>query len=98
MSSLNIRDGNTVELFHQARTGLILRSNVIGGEFNRKNTVRNLVTGLDATIVIPSAQLGETTFATVDATPGFEAGNNYRNKLAPQGIGAFWRPKFGASA
>jgi len=81
-----------------AGTGLILRSNVIGGEFNRKNTVRNLVTGLDATIVLPSAQLGETTFATVDATVGFEAGNNYRNKLAPEGIGAFWRPKFGASA
>lgn len=79
-------------------TGLILRSNVIGGEFNRKNTVRNLITGLDGTLVLPSAQLGETVFATADFTAGFEAGNNYRNRLAPEGIGAFWRPKFGAAA
>jgi len=98
----SIRTGVVYEYVRPFRrptgTGLVLRSNVIGGEFNRKNTVRNLVTGLDATIVLPSAQLGETTFATVDATLGFEAGNNYRNNLAPEGIGAFWRPKFGASA
>ena len=79
-------------------TGLILRSNVIGGEFNRKNTTRNLLTGLDGTLVLPSARLGETTFATADFTLGFEAGNNYRNRLAPKGTGAFWRPKFGAAA
>jgi hypothetical protein len=78
--------------------GLIFRSNVIGGEFNRKNTVRNLVTGLDTILVLPSTQLSESTFATVDATFGFEAGNNYRNKLAPDGLGAFWRPKFGVAA
>lgn len=98
----SIRAGATYEYVHPFRnpvgTGLVLRSTVVGGEFNRKNTVRNLITGLDGTLVLPSAQLGESIFATVDATFGFEAGNNYRNKLAPQGIGAFWRPKFGAAA
>lgn len=98
----SIRAAATYEYVHPFRsvpgTGLILRSNVVGGEFNRKNTVRNLVTGLDGTLVLPSAQLGESIFATVDMTLGFEAGNNYRNKLAPEGIGAFWRPKFGAAA
>jgi len=78
--------------------GLIFRSNVIGGEFDRKNTVRNLLTGLDMTLVLPSVQLSETTFAAVDFTIGFEAGNNYRNKLERNGLGAFWRPKFGANA
>lgn len=96
----SIRAAATYEYVKPFRsgTGLILRSNVIGGEFNRKDTVRNLITGLDAKLVLPSAPLGETTFITADFTFGFEAGNNYRNKLAPQGIGAFWRPKFGAAA
>lgn len=79
-------------------TGLILTSDFIGGEFDRKNKTRNLVTGVDGRWVMRSVHLSETTSATIDILTGLELGHNYRNPLSPEGIGYFWRPKFGANA
>jgi hypothetical protein len=79
-------------------TGIILRSDFIGGEFDKKNKTQNLTTGLETTLVLPSKRLGETTFATVDFTAGFDAGHNYKHELNPNGLGNFWRPKVGVNA
>lgn len=81
-----------------ALSGIILTSDFLGGEFDRKNKTRNLVSGVDARWVLRSAELSETTFATIDFLTGIELGHNYRNPLRPEGIGYFWRPKFGATA
>jgi len=86
-------------LLFTPRTGLILRSDLIGGEFDTKNRTRNLATGLDATLVLPSVRLGEGSFATMDFLGGFEGGHNYRHKLnEEEGLGNFWRWKLGANA
>lgn len=79
-------------------TGIILKSDFLGGEFDKGNETRNLTTKLDAIMVIPSAALGETTFATMDFTLGFEGGHSFRHKLDPDGLGGFWRWKLGANA
>jgi hypothetical protein len=79
-------------------TGIILNSDFLGGEFDKKNSTRNLTTELDGTLVLPSARLGDNTFATMDFMGGFEAGHNYKHPLNPKGLGAFWRPKFGINA
>lgn len=78
-------------------TGIILRSDFLGGEFNKKNSTRNLTTGLDGTLILPSARLGETNFATIDFLGGFEAGKNFKSEFDPDGLGGFWRWKVGAS-
>jgi hypothetical protein len=87
-------------LFGPSPTGIILTANFIGGEFAKKNKNRNLTTGADATLVLPSKRLNKSekspAFATVDFLVGVEAGHNYKNDLKPQGIGNFWRPKLGA--
>lgn len=79
-------------------TGVILRSDFLGGEFDKGNETRNLATKLDAILVIPSAPLAETAFATMDFTLGFEGGHSYKHKLDPDGLGGFWRWKLGANA
>ncbi|HYJ87337.1 MAG TPA: hypothetical protein VEW46_14845 [Pyrinomonadaceae bacterium] len=78
--------------------GFILNSDFLGGEFDRENTTRNVTTGLDGTLVLPSAKLGETNYATMDFMGGFEAGYNYEHPLNPKGLGNFWRPKVGVNA
>jgi hypothetical protein len=87
-------------LFGPSPTGIILNANFIGGEFAKKNKNRNLVTGVDATLVLPSKRLNKSekspAFATVDFLVGVETGHNYKNELKPKGIGNFWRPKVGA--
>ena len=79
-------------------TGIILNSDFIGGEFDKKNTTQNITTELDTTLVLPSARLGKTTFATMDFMAGFDAGHNYKHELDPNGLGNFWRPKVGVNA
>lgn len=79
-------------------TGIIFRSDFIGGEFDKKNKTQNLTTGLDATLVLPSKRLAATTFAAVDFMAGFDAGHNYKHELNPNGLGNFWRPKVGVNA
>jgi hypothetical protein len=78
--------------------GVILNSDFFGGEFDKKNTTRNLTTELDGTLVLPSKRFGEHTFATMDFMAGFEAGHNFEHPLNPKGLGNFWRPKFGVNA
>jgi hypothetical protein len=87
-------------LFGPSPTGIILTANFIGGEFAKKNKNRNLTTGADAALVLPSKRLNKSekspAFATIDFLLGVEAGHNYRNELQPNGLGNFWRPKLGA--
>jgi hypothetical protein len=78
--------------------GIILNSDFLGGEFDKEGQTLNLTTELDGTLVLPSKHLGENTFATMDFMGGFEAGHNYKNPLNTQGLGNFWRPKFGVNA
>jgi hypothetical protein len=79
-------------------TGIILNSEFVGFELDKKGTTRNLTTEIDGTLVLPSARLGKSTFATVDFMAGAEAGHNYEHPLNPKGLGNFWRPKFGVNA
>jgi hypothetical protein len=79
-------------------TGIILKSDFLGGEFDKGNETRNLTTKLDAILVLRSAPISETAFATMDFTLGFEGGHNFRHKLDTDGLGGFWRWKLGANA
>jgi hypothetical protein len=79
-------------------TGIILTSDFIGAEFDTSNRTRNLTSKADGTLVIPSARMGETNFVTADFLVGVEGGHNYRHKLNEEGLGNFWRWKFGATA
>jgi hypothetical protein len=86
-----------VFVFGPAR-GLILRSDALGLEFDKKNRNRNLMAELNGTLVIPPARLGESTFAAVDFMAGFEGGHNYRHALnEDEGLGNLWRWKFGTN-
>jgi len=78
--------------------GLILRSDVLGAEFDTENRTRNLMTELDGTWVLPPVRFGESTFAAFEFMGGFEGGHNYRHKLNEHGLGNLWRWKFGANA
>lgn len=79
-------------------TGVIIRSDFFGGEFNKKKDTKNLTTALDATLVLPSARFGETNFASINLLGGFEGGKNFESMPDPDGIGGFWRWKLGANA
>jgi hypothetical protein len=79
-------------------TGIILRSDFIGAEFDTSNRTRNLSTGLDSILVIPTYPIGKNNFFTIDFLTGFEGGHNYRHKLNEKGLGNFWRWKFGSKA
>lgn len=81
-----------------APRGLILKSDVIGVEFDTENRTRNLMTEFSAILVLPPARLSESAFAAIDFTTGFEGGHNYRHKLNEDGLGNLWRWKFGATA
>lgn len=89
-------------LFGPSPTGIRLNSNFIGFELDKENTTRNLVTEVDATLILPSKRLNKSeehpAFATVDLLFGMEGGHNYKNELQPEGLGNFWRPKFGTGA
>lgn len=79
--------------------GIILRSDALGLEFDKKNRNRNLMTDLNGTFVPPAKRFGESTFIAFDFMAGFEAGHNYRHKLNEnEGLGNLWRWKFGANA
>lgn len=78
--------------------GIILNSDFLGGEFDKENKTRNLTTEIDGTLVLPSKNIGENNFATMDFMGGFEGGHNYKHELTPKGLGNIWRPKFGANA
>ena len=84
--------------FGPAGQGIILNSDALGVEFDTENRTRNLATELSGILVLPSARLGEGAFAAIDFMTGFEAGHNYRHKLNEDGLGNFWRWKFGATA
>ncbi len=75
--------------------GIKFNSDFLGAEFDRKNTTRNLMSGADATLILPSAQLGKMTFFTAEFIGGFDAGRNYKHPLNVNGLGNFWRPKVG---
>lgn len=79
-------------------TGVILTSDFIGAEFDTANRTRNLTSKADATFVIPSLKMGESNFATADFLFGVEGGHNYRHKLNEDGLGNFFRWKFGIAA
>jgi hypothetical protein len=79
-------------------TGVILRSDFLGAEFDTENRTRNFMTELNGTWVLPPARLGESTFAAFEFMSGFEGGHNYRHKLNEHGLGNLWRWKFGANA
>lgn len=79
-------------------TGIILRSDFIGTEFDTANRTRNLATGLDSIFVIPTYTVGQNNFFTIDFLTGFEGGHNYRHKLSETGLGNYWRWKFGSKA
>ena len=78
--------------------GIILNSDFLGGEFDKKNKTLNLMTEADGTLVLPSKRFGERNFATMDFMAGFEGGHNYKHELNPKGLGNIWRPKFGVNA
>lgn len=85
-------------VFGPAR-GLILRSDALGLEFDKKNRNRNFMTDLAGTLVLPSRGFGELAFGAVDFMAGFEAGHNFRHALnEDEGLGNLWRWKFGANA
>ena len=89
-------------LFGPSPTGIRLNSNFIGFELDKDNQTRNLVSEVDATLILPSKRLNKSetnpAFATMDFLFGVEGGHNYKNELQPDGLGNFWRPKFGAGA
>lgn len=79
--------------------GLILRSDALGLEFDKKNRNRNFMTDLNGQFVLPPHRFSEGTFAAMDFTLGFEAGHNFRHALnEDEGLGNLWRWKFGANA
>lgn len=79
--------------------GLILRSDAIGLEFDKKNRNRNLMTELNGTYVPPPYALNENTFVAADLMAGFEGGHNYRHALnEDMGLGKLWRWKLGVNA
>ena len=79
--------------------GLILRSDALGLEFDKKNRNRNFMTDLAGTLVLPPHRFGEGAFGAVDFLAGFEAGHNFRHALNEnEGLGNLWRWKFGADA
>ena len=79
-------------------TGIILNSDFLGGEFDKEDKTRNLTTGLDGTLVLPSARFTDTFFGAMEFLAGFEGGKNFKNEMDTDGIGGFWRWKFGANA
>lgn len=89
-------------LFGPSPTSILLNSDFIKFELDKKNQTRNLVTGVDAILVLPSKRLNNNkknpAFATMDFLLGVEGGHNYKNELQPKGLGNFWRAKFGVGA
>jgi hypothetical protein len=89
-------------LFGPSPTSILLNSEFIKAELDKKNQTRNLVTGVDATLVLPSKRLNQSTkhpaFATMDFLLGVEGGRNYKNELQEDGLGNFWRLKLGAAS
>lgn len=78
--------------------GIILQSDFIGGEIDRKAKNSNLVSGVNGKLVLPSKAFGIGNYGTIDLVVGFEGGNNYKNLIVIDGIGAFWRWLAGADA
>jgi hypothetical protein len=72
----------------------------MGGEFDRKNKNRNLISTVEALWVLPPVRLSDTNpiHGAITLLAGLEAGNNFKNSLKPNGIGAFFRGKFVANA
>ena len=79
-------------------TGIILQSDLVGGEFDRKGNNSNLVSTVNGKLVLPSAEFGTGHYGTVDIVAGFEGGHNYKNNITTDGIGGFWRWLVGADA
>lgn len=83
--------------FGPPSTGVRVVADFIGGEFDRKNKTRNLVAGVYGVLIIPGKRFSKNNSVTANFLAGFEAGHNYRNSLVEDGIGNFWRPKFGVN-
>lgn len=88
------------KIFVFGRTkGLILRSDALGYEFDKKGKNRNFMTDLAGIFVLPPHRFNENNIAAVDFATGFEAGHNFEHALNPkEGLGNLWRWKFGANA
>jgi hypothetical protein len=85
-------------LFGPRPTAIRFIADFLGAEFDRQDQTRNLTTGAYGKLILPSKFLNEHNITTVELIGGFEAGHNYRNSITRQGIGNFWRPKFGVNA
>lgn len=78
--------------------GFRLNSDFLGFEFDKDNKTRNLVSEANLDYVFPALVIGTNKVASFDVLAGAEGGHNYKNELAPDGIGNFYRWKFGANA
>lgn len=110
--TLNVAEGSDVDpdsitatasyekffLFGPRPTAIRFVADFLGAEFDRENKTRNLTTGAYGKLILPSKFLNEHNITTVELIGGFEAGHNYKNSLRREGIGGFWRPKFGVNA
>ncbi len=74
--------------------GLMLRSDVLGGEFNRQNSVRNIVNAGEVGIVLPRVDMKHA-FLETELFGGYEAGANLRNPVNPNGSGRITRFLYG---
>lgn len=79
-------------------TALVLQSELIGGEFDKENRTRNLISKLDGILVLPPKFPSKKSVTSINFLAGFEGGHNYRHKLNENGLGQFWRWKLGSSA
>ena len=91
-------------------TGMILRSEFLGGEFERKTSTRNLISGVDATIFFPSKRLVKTcppgasscketlTLISMELVSGLEGGRDFPRGPNPLPSKKILRGKLGANA
>ncbi|HYH86613.1 MAG TPA: hypothetical protein VEX60_14265 [Pyrinomonadaceae bacterium] len=78
-------------------SGFALNSDFIGFELDKENETRNLVTEFSINYVPSGWLIGKNKVASIDFIGGIEGGHNYKNALAPDGIGNFYRWKVGAN-
>jgi len=75
-------------------TGLIINADLIGFEFDKKET-RNLRTTATVQLVVPSIHLGGYRYITADVSAGYEIGRN-QTSTTPRDDAAIRRVLFGA--
>lgn len=75
----------------------VINADFIGGEFAKRNRTLNLVSKFDVGYAPRDWHISKRQIASIDFLAGIEVGHNYKNVLAPDGIGNFLRWKAGAN-